>query len=106
MIHGSRAVGRTFFPLSGIDSRLVVEAMRFQPLSDGPRSAPMHRAGRGFIFTIPGKLKLGGDAIDELDSRETAVLGDLEHRTTGLGPDFCDRLARVGGAIQLRPGQL
>src|ERR1035437_1669084 len=106
MIHGSGAVGRAFFPLSGIDSRLVVKAPRFQPLSDGPRSVPRHRAGRWFIFTIPGKRKLGGDAIDELDSRETAMLGDLEHRTPCLGADFCDRLARVRRATELRPGQL
>src|SRR5208282_6667564 len=49
---------------------------------------------------------LGGDAIDELDSREIVMLGDLEHRSAGLGADFCDRLARVRRAIQLRPGQL
>src|SRR5450756_3043480 len=66
----------------------------------------MHRAGRGFIFTIPDKRKLGGDAIDEFDSRQTAMLGDLEHRTPCLGPDFCDRLARVRHAIQLRPGEI
>src|ERR1039458_7115401 len=106
MIHGSRAVGRAFFPLSGIDSRLVVKAPRFQPLSDGPRSVPRHWAARGFIFTIPGQRKLGAAAIDEIDSRETAMLGDLEHRTPCLGADFCDRLARVRRTIQLRPGQL
>src|ERR1019366_2750683 len=106
MIHGSRALGRAFFPLSGIDTRLVVKAPRFQPVCDGSRSVPMRRAGRGFIFTIPGKRKLGGNTIDELDSREIAMLGDLEHRTACLDADFCDRLARVRHATQLRPGSL
>src|SRR5271166_5707507 len=100
MIHGSRG-GRTFFSPSVIATRLVVEAPGFQPQRDGCQSASMCRASRGFTFAIAGKL--GGDAIDELDSTAPAVLGDLEHRPAGLGADSRDRLARFRRAIQFRP---
>src|SRR5208282_4416679 len=99
MIHGSRGA-RTLFSLSGIATRLVVEAPGFQPLFGGRRSMPMRRAGRGFIFAKAAKL--GRDAIDQLDSGKAAVLGDREHRSAGLVADSLDRLARFRRAIQLR----
>src|ERR1700678_4097172 len=67
-------------------------------------SASVRGANRALIFAMPGEL--GGDAIDQLDSREATVLGDLEHRAARLFADFRDRLARFRRAIQFRLCQL
>src|SRR6266478_6245357 len=54
-------------------------------------SAPMRRALDRFIFTITSEV--GGDAIDEIDSRGAAVFRNLDYRTSGLSANFRDRFA-------------
>ena len=58
----------------------------------------MRGTGDGFAFKMSREIH--DEAIDQRDSGQTAVLGDLDHEAAGLLVDSRDRVARLGCAIQ------
>src|SRR5258708_23453108 len=67
-------------------------------------SAPMRRAWDRFIFTITSEV--GGDAIDEIDSRRAALFRNLDNGTSSISANFRDRFACLSRAMQLGLRQL
>src|SRR5215472_7731151 len=96
MIQGSRGA-RAFFSASGIVTRLIARASGFQPV------ASRQRARGSFLFGLRRKVR--NDPIYELEPGQTVVLRDFKDRSAGLVTDSGERLAGVGGVLQLGAGQ-